>query len=232
MTAKPVEIDLTPILEFKYIQISNFSFQYLLLGKGNKALHTPFECKDYLQDIFWSENTGNVSEIWGITWEPGRVNPSLKTYSLAMLGASDHKLHSRIPMMKSLLNQFETALGFRKTRISPSTHPDHIVVKFSGEWTQSPLLLSAFTTLIRISGMYEGENPVEYLKRLKSLKSSMQSVTNYMRHDVSRIESFINKLGALLQGIKPEKTWASLHTVEEAHDTGISACDEFPCVVI
>jgi hypothetical protein len=227
---KPVEIDLTPIYNFHYIQVSNFSFQYLLLGANNQALHSPFECKDYLQDIFWSEFTGNVAKTWGIEWTQGMLDSSQKVFKLAMLGATEHKLNERISPMRIFLRHFETALGFKKTVIVPSSKPEYIVVKFSRDWLQSPLLLSAYTTLIRISGDYQGEEPIEYFTRLKSSKNHLESLPNYIRHDVERIEYTIGKFAALLQGIKPTKTWASLSSVHEAHNEGIAECQEFPTV--
>lgn len=228
-----MEIDLTPIRNFRYIQISNHSFQFLLLDENNKALHSPFECKDYLQDIFYCEYTGNSHEIWGLLWKKGMLNTDVETFKMALLGGRE-TLKGRIPHLKSFLNQLEDAQGIPHTEVYETPNEKHIVVEFSKKWTESGPLLSAYTTAIRLAGTYEGGDIIEYLQNLwKLFKTGKEDVfPRYMRVDVERLNLSIGKLAALLQGKQVECCWEDFTDIEVVHDTGIIGYSDFPMVPV
>src|SRR5690349_3535984 len=106
-TPKFVEVDLKPVKSFRYSQLNNRGFSFALLNKEGKALHTPFMCKDYLQDIFWSENTGASGGIYGLKWEKGIVdNIKARRFRVAILGG-EFKMRHRVPFIKKLINAFD-----------------------------------------------------------------------------------------------------------------------------
>lgn len=236
---EPIEINLDPIWTFRYIQNDNHNFQFLLLGKNNEALHTPFQCKDYLSDIFWAENTGRKIEIYGIEWEKGMLDISTPTIRMALLGG-EATLEPHIPNLKSFLNAFEEKLGFSFTEITPSTNPKNIVLDFSQEWAYCGPMISAYTSLIRLSGMYNGEHPIEYLKKISAYKDSRawpKNFTNYSYPDISRLDNMLPKLAALYAGRKPDFSWIevtklmgqmSTNSNLFLHDMGICGYNDFP----
>lgn len=226
-----LHVDLTPIHNFQYCQISNFNFQYLLLDENMKALHSPFQCKDYLQDIFYCEYTNRSGGIWGIHWQPGRVNTNVKTFHLALMWLNAD-MTQRIKPLKKFIHVFEKSLGIKpKSKIHETDNNGIIVVEFSKEWTNNGPLLSAFTTLLRISGAYSDGDPLEYLKELKAPATL---VPDYMKVDVNRLRkgTMLERFAALLQGLRPEHNWADFANMNYVHDTGIVGFNKFPEVEV
>lgn len=225
-----IHVDLTPISEFRYCQISNHLFQFLLLDKNNRALHSPFECKDYLQDIFYCEYTGKNAGIYGISWKPGMLDINVETFRLALHGGKV-TLDGRVEMLQKFLNEFENSLGIQPSTVSATDDSKIIVVDFSKEWTSNGPLLSAFTTLIRLSGTYNGENPIEYLSSLLQYKvpaNRPQGFPDYMLVDIKRLDNTLPKFAALLEGRRPEHQWDNFKSIMFVHDTGIVGFKDFP----
>lgn len=225
-----IHVDLTPISEFRYCQISNHLFQFLLLDKNNRALHSPFECKDYLQDIFYCEITGKPSKIYGIDWHQGMLDINVETFRLALSGGKV-TLDGRVEMLQNFLNLFEIQLGISPSKVSKTDDPKIIVVDFSKEWTSNGPLLSAFTTLIRLSGTYDGGNPIEYLSSLLQYKvpaNRPQGFPDYMLVDIKRLDNTLPKFAALMEGKRPEHQWTDFKSIMFVHDTGVVGFKNFP----
>ena len=220
-----LKIDMTPIRSFSYNQISNHYFQFLLLNEKYKAMHTPFQCKDYLQDMFWVEHTGNNQEVYGMEWEQGMLDPSEPFFNLAILGGK-FTMKDRIPHLLKFLNTFEDSQGFVRSEIFETEDEHNIVIRFSKEWTQNGPLLSSFTTLIRLSGAYMSEDVVEYIKKV--LENKLENPPAYMSPEISRMSSMYNKLLALLKGYKVNHAWENIESIMMAHHTGIVGFKEFP----
>ncbi len=229
-----LKIDLTPIKEFRYCQISNHNFNFLLLNEKNKALHSPFVCKDYIQDIFYTEYTGKSEEIYGIMWQKGMLNTDVSTFKLAILGTTE-EMQERAEDLQAFLNLFEVAQNIPPCKIVKTNDSKNIVIEFSKEWTVNGPLLSAFTTLIRLGGVYKkGEDAVKYLKSLLQYANKMEKVPlpNYMLVDVNRLNMCIKRLAALLQGKRVEHKWEDFQSINQVHHTGLIGYKNFPEVEI
>jgi len=230
--SEKVHVDMTPIKEFRYCQISNHKFQYLLVDKNYRALHSPFECKDYIQDIFYTEYTGHSGEIWGMLWKQGMLDMDVEYFKLALHGGS-LELEEKAPHLQKFLNTFEEALGIPESKVYGTDDPKIIVVEFNKEWTVNGPLLSAYTTLIRISGGYAGkESPMEYLKELSKYSSWEQTPPNkyprYITPDVGNLGTSLNRFSALLKGLRPKHDWNSFNNMSRVHNTGIVGFKQFP----
>lgn len=238
MDEQKLHVDLTPIASFRYSEISNYQFQFLLLGKNNQALHTPVQCKDYFQDIFFTEATGVPADVYGLEWRKGMVDTDVEYFRMALNGGS-LELESHIPAFQTFLNAFDSALGFRPSVVLPTDNPKIIVVDFSKEWTTGGPLLSAYTTLIRLAQLYSGEDVMEYLKKIheyKDINKRPKDFPQYMGKEISRLDRTITKLAALLQGKKPESVWEdfknSTNIVRDVHDLGVVNYPQFPTVSV
>lgn len=223
-------VDLTPISTFRYCQISNHRFNYLLLDNEYRALHTPFECKDYLQDMFYAEYTGKSIDIWGISWKQGMIDMSQDFFNLAMMGG-DAELESKVLSVEKLLNALDKAQGIPLTKVVPTTNPKIVVIKFSKEWTKNGPTLSAFTTLIRLAWHYQDEEPMEYLKRLASYgPDTPDDLPVFMKIDMKRLNVTIPKFQALFDGVTVDYGWEKFvgMSVHAVHDTGIVNFQAFP----
>lgn len=231
-----LHVDLSPVRKFRYVEISNHYFQFILLGENNQALHTPFQCKDYLQDIFFAEATGIVTDAYGIRWKKGMLNTDTGTFRMALHGGSI-LLESIAPAFQMFLNIFEEALGFSPTVVTTTDKPEIIVVDFSKEWTENGPLLSAYTTLIRLAGMYNGGDALEYLRAIHEYKNPDNRPAGfpmYMSKEIARLDKTLNRLAALLQGKKPDDAWSNhadtTNIIRDVHDMGICNFPGFPTV--
>lgn len=227
-------VDLTPINEFRYIQIPNYDFTFILLDQNLKAVHSAFQCKDYLQDIFYTEYTGKAAEIWGIEWSQGMLEMDVEYFKMALHGGNI-PLRSQAKRLQNFLNQFEASLQIPFTKVSPTDNPLIILVEFSKAWTENGPLLSAFTTLIRLGGMYHSGSPVKYLKKIHEYKhpnKQPKGFKQYMFVDISRMDNSLPKLAALLQGKKPVHNWSDFRNINWVHDTGIVGFRDFPTVKV
>lgn len=223
-----IQVNYKPSQEFKYSQISNYQFEFALLGTENQLLHTATPCKDYFQDIFWCENNQKSSEVHGMHWKPGMLDISAPTFRIILMGGAV-EMKSRIPGMQEFVNHFDNAQGFPLSVFDETENEKHIVVTFSREWTRNGPLLSAFTSLLRISGTCQpGEEPIAYLKRIMSEDSS--KYPKYMAKEVGRLRDYKNKLAAVLKGIRVEKepAWGKGVNIYEVHNLGIVSYVDFP----
>jgi len=215
----------------KYQQIPNHGFLFALLDETGRALHTPFECKDYLQDIFYSENNRRRATIWGMSWEPGTISPELEWYYL-LLRDRDINLLKKAPSMLKFLHYFEDAQGFQKSSILVYDDDPHtVVLKFSGEWTKNSGILSTFSTCIRLSGPYKvsSGDPMEFLRATyRDYRKSGKISPEYSEVDYERLPRFFSRLLAFSRGYKVPGTWEDTPNVQSAHDHGIIYYPDYP----
>jgi hypothetical protein len=218
-----MKINLNPVHGFSYNQLDNHNFTFALINRVGRILHSPFMCKDYLQDIFWCEYLKKDLNLYGLKWSSGMLNLDQKRFGLAIISGKEN-MRRRAKILKGLLNMFEDAQGIDYSIVSETDDDNIIVVNFSREWTRCGPLLSAFITLIRISGPYDGGDFIDFLEGMDELRRSKSSYSidpDYSKVDINRLGYFKDKLVALLNGEKIEHEWSMLKTREQAHNTGI-----------
>ena len=227
-----ITVDLNPVRNFQYCQISNHNFNYLLTDKDYRALHTPTPCKDYLQDIFFTEYTGEASEVYGLHWEQGMFDTSQEFFNLAIMGGN-YELESKIPQMEAILQSLDKAQGIPLTTVLPTNNPKIILIKFHKDWTRNGPTLSAYTSMVRIGAYYQGEEPMEFLKKMLSYSGSNKpaDLPVYMNVEIGRLSRTIDKFAALYAGEKAECPWEDfkgLGATTRIHDMGIVNFKKFP----
>jgi hypothetical protein len=215
-----------------YNQISNHNFQLCLLTTDNQLLHTVFMCKDYFQDMFWCEHNNVEGEVYGLTWKPGMLDKDAKTFRIALFGGGI-ELEYKAELIQKFINFFDDAQGFMPTTISLTDNTQVIIVEFDGQWTKSGPLLSSLTTLMRISGAYQGEEPIAYLKSLLDIVKKGNNVSPlYSNTDAYRLPTILPKLNALLKGMKVTLPWSAIQSAGYAHGTGIVGWKDYPTVPV
>lgn len=224
-----MEVDLSPNNKFNYEQIPNYKFCLVLLDKNNKALHTPYECKDYLQDMFWSENTGKDVNVYGLEWKAGKFDPKSPRFRLALLGGQVN-LKPIVKSLQEFLNYFDRAQEIELTKVFETKDEKVIVVDFDNKWAFCGPMLSAFTTLIRVSGAYKNGDPIDYLKSIVGKSRDSKMKPDYIKIEVYRLENTLPKIAALLAGKRINYSWDATSDGMNAHNTGIHGYTEFPIV--
>jgi hypothetical protein len=223
-----MKLILDPVTIHKYAQIPNHEFCLALLDGDNRTLHTPFECKDYLQDIFFSEYTGKEISVYGLKWKQGILNLDQPTFKLALFGGEE-LLEKHAKDLETFLNFFDSSQKMLESKVFTTDDPHNIVVEFDKKWTSSGPLLSAYTTLIRVAGAYSGGDPVEYLKAMNKIREEKKKIKpEYSFVDVHRLGTTMRKLFALLKGEVFDYPWSKIASGGIAHNTGIVGYADFP----
>lgn len=227
-----VTVDLSPVNNFHYCQISNHDFNYLIADADYRALHTPTPCKDYLQDIFFTEYTGETSDVYGLKWNKGMLDMSQEYFNLVIMGGK-YEMESKIPQIEAILQTLDKAQGIPLTQVLPTTNPKHILIKFHRDWTRNGPTLSAYTSMVRISAYYQGEDPMEFLEKMMSYNGDdkPEDLPVYMQVEIRRLPKTIKKFAALYEGEKAECPWENfkgLGSTTSIHDMGIVNFQEFP----
>lgn len=138
-----------------------------LLDEGNTRLHTPIQCKDYLQDAFWSETKKKNVEVYGFVWKPGTLPLDQRRYSLEVSAGSKSSLEG-LENSLALLHEWERRLKFARTLLwTVGNHPGY-VFRLSQAWFKQPIRISTVSLMIRVGTKYtEGRDPIEYLSMLE-----------------------------------------------------------------
>lgn len=216
-----IEVNTDPVHKFTYNQIFNHDFNFALLTKDNRVLHSPVMCKDYFEDIFYSEYNKKAGKIYGLDWKPGMLDIKPARFKL-LISHTNGSLSKRAKLLEEFINQFDKAQKISKTKVFQTTDENSIIIDFSKKWTNSGPLLSVLTTLIRIAGCYKGGDAAKYLS------SKMKNMPSYMRVEYDRLTNTKSKLLHLLDGYKIKFPWNSLSSVGTAHVMGIVMFNDFP----
>jgi hypothetical protein len=137
---------------------------------------TPFvKCKDYFNDMFWSNKVNKPINIFGFVWMPGQDKGELDKprLSIAIRTETGRKL---VPITEeekssiiSMLINFSDRLGYGDIVGESEEDGGHFIVHFDKRWTEIPYVNSAFFLLIRAAfGFDPGKEPLEYLTSDKS----------------------------------------------------------------
>ena len=107
----------------------------------------PFTCREYFGDILLATALGKeTSHYEGMSAKPLVF---VKGVGLLIL-TLPVRYHNSIAKMVLAINEIEKKIAFGKTKLV-GRDGDKLVISFSKKWTKSPLLLSAYTWLFRLS---------------------------------------------------------------------------------
>lgn len=130
---------------------------------------TPFAyCKDYLQDAIQGRLSNSSKSIYGFHYSPSaKHQPSLKKLKLAIANSSDSRLREKISTSLDFMHQIESALKISKTKMSECEGPPKKayiaggvwLVEASRRWLYSPVMVSMYTLLLRVSFSHVAGTP-------------------------------------------------------------------------
>lgn len=137
----------------------HYGFEYHMLNKEGKGITPPIQCKDFLTDLYWSEYLGKPIEIYGFKWEPKKLKKA-EWYRIAVK-YNNQSMKSHRKALESFLNQWEERLDFEESTVTVDDTETALVVEFSKEWTEKPILVSAFTLFLRMGCQYDPDVDLE-----------------------------------------------------------------------
>lgn len=215
-----LEIKLNPYGE-KY-NGKHDGWAYQLLDDNYQSFHLGVCCKDFLQDIIWSELTQKEMQIYnqtskyhGIIDKQDTLKLALYPYNFGEYSETIDNLEELSLNLQAFLNEIEVLKQYNLSLVTCTNNI--LLIEFSKQWIEKPYLFSLFTLLCRIGLYYHGElesyiaNPYEtkgkYLDNcdLYYLKNYFQNILDII-HNVAYIE---------------QKSWNELTHKDDVHDSGL-----------
>lgn len=207
------KIDFTPQFDYRYGQIPKDGPSYLILDNNFKPVANPFYCKEYFQDIIWSELTMKENTTYGLRYKP--TGNLLKDFYIAIeyIQSENNKGELNYENTLSLIRDLEKSLGI-KEECEVYNLDKSIVLKPSSEWLKMPhkssLLLQTF-------------------RHCKEYDKSLNVVENMIKGSINTNYKSANNVGAerlklLIEGGKPvEKDWLEYAGSGKCHGTGMNS---------
>lgn len=166
----------------------NYGLGYAFLQRTDNTYETvqPISpCKDYLNDVVFSEQTGKPCSAYGLDTEQGNIfeNPysfmaikickkfidlDYKTYN-----QDKNNLNQNYKNIQKLVNYYEKLLNINynnstKTKIFKTTKKDIFIVKINNFWTDYTYTISLLSFILRLGLPYDGIlKPEEFIKTFK-----------------------------------------------------------------
>lgn len=213
-------------IKFNYSLNEAYSkgLRYVLLDNEGNIRHVPCRCKDYFQDVYWSEilKQENVSQ-YGFKWNGCNNNPISKQEKVKLLlipDYHDNDLSLNINNIVNFMNIIEKELNipFTTAEISESDNKD-IIITYDNKWSVRPYLLSLMFLLLRIGLHFKGNN-------LNDIFDYIEDKTEYKNkwliNDKQQTQSLLKqkKLELILKDkILPEQKWSMYTNISLVHDT-------------
>ena len=167
---------------------------FVFLSSKNEMCHTWIKCRDFLQDAVRNRLTGKDDSIYGFCHFSKRdPKIDLKKTRLLIKGV---KLDEVIKYSLGLVNHYEKAAGLTPRSKVVKVDGMHLFLG-PGEWTQSSILISLYTLLIRLGcHKIEFKNEKELVKVYETLIND-QKVNNI--NDIRYLRVVYKYINAVLE---------------------------------
>jgi hypothetical protein len=166
---------------------------FVFLSVKNEMCHTWIKCRDFLQDAVRNQLTGRADAIYGFKYDP-KVDPKIDLKKTRML-IKGIKLDETIEYSLRLVNHYEKVAGF-KPRSKITKVDDMYIFLGAGEWSQSSVLISLYTLLIRLGCQkITFKNEKELVKAFENLINRKNNVVN----DIAYLKSVYKHINTVLE---------------------------------
>lgn len=177
-------------------QVTGFHYAFLSSPKnGNKMCHAWIKCRDFLQDAVRNYYTGRNDSIYSFTYDP-KTYPKLDLAKTRMLVKQMPHPNTDVlrkefdEMMRcslQLIDHYERAAGIKPVskliKVDDDKMHSYLFIG-SGEWTQSSVMISLYTFLIRLGHkkikFKDEEELVAAYKELVDPKNKQTNDTRYL----------------------------------------------------
>jgi hypothetical protein len=157
-------------IQFGYslCEANSTGMRYAILDSRGNIRTKLFRCKDYMQDVYWSEILNkDVVEQYGFKWDGKNTNPVSKQTFVDILmtpcSESTDSLQEYTDNLKLLLNTLEKALNFElRSYVTKCSNDDKdIIISYTNEWSKRPYLISLLFLLMRIGIYYDKDDNLQ-----------------------------------------------------------------------
>jgi hypothetical protein len=195
--------------------------QYAILDNNGDIRHKPIRCKDYIQDVYWSEilKKGAITQ-YGFKWDGNNTNPVSKQDKVSVVLISDNgvSLQQYKDNLQNLLNIIENTLDIPNSEVINSSSCDKdIIVTYDNKWSEKPYLLSMLYLLMRV-GLYYKRNNNDIYEVVDYLTNKN---TNLLSNDIQQLLS-INKNKKFeelfINNELPKQKWSDYKDTSSIHN--------------
>lgn len=195
-------------------------------------------CKDYLNEVVFTENTGIPSKACGLIYSKkhGIFNEdySYLVFKVQGLKNNDHRVTSEftveeyteiirnsIKNIENFINNLQDRIGIENKLSITEANDDHFLVKFDTIWARSTQSISLLTLLLRIAKNYKGGDIIKYLN----------NVITEFANDKAMSKTVVKKLDIIFENKRlPTMTESFINVLKEnpnrsPHSKGIISWD-------
>jgi len=193
-----------------------------------ETVQPPSPCKDYLNEVVFTENTGVPTKAHGFVYskkldifddsfyltiniiKSKAGNFSYTDYSFESLQKS---LKTNYKNMEYFINYFEEELNLKKSKFQKTEGGEYIFISGSKAWVKSTIAISLYSLLVRASISYTDKTmcPLNFLKNRLCPKPELDLITQI----IPALEQILNKKELPNQPKTPEplEAWWSPHEI-------------------
>lgn len=204
----------------------HYGWAYQFLNDNYEGIHLGVCCKDFLQDIVWSELTQKTMIIYNQTSAYLGILDKQETLKLCIYpylfnGVKEPKIANIEELAENLnifLNEIECMRNYGFSIVFAEQETSRIIIEFSKQWIEKPMIFSLFTMFCRI-GLYYNGNLEDYLYNLYT------DMTNKPYLDISDRGFMLTNIIYILLFIDNEVNitqpdWIELTTSDQVHYSG------------
>lgn len=179
-----------------------------LIDANHKLTHGNFTCKDYFNEMIYSNYQGRVPPVFG------PFDIKAESYRLA-LNNPQTPLAQYIENFTTFLNYWDDLMHVPRTTVEPTEDNSTIVLTINKEWFGQPIRLSLYLLLCRIGFFYTPDKtPMDYVKGYNIRLNNVNAYKFY--NDMDR--AYIKQAGARWDMIAkgewpcPKNQWLDMKT--------------------
>jgi hypothetical protein len=177
-------------------------------------------CKDYLNDVVYSERTGKPYQAWGLKTKKEDIFSGDRGYMVISIcgeGASrprpygefesdKKRLNDGLGLIQGFINSIEKLLKIENLTVMTKIEDNLVMVDFPLFWSEGTYLISLFSLLLRIAIKYNKGDPLEFMSKVNDEDSYMAA-------------NALAKLKRMIGGCVPKQDLSKL--TSGVHDLGI-----------
>lgn len=195
--------------KYEYAQIPKSGLQHLILNKEFKPLTNPFYCKEYYQDVLWSEIVKKSITQYGLKYTPSGI---LDEFYMA-IRINNSKDVLKLKNVELLLTQIEQTLKCTDDGVEVVEAENCLLIKPSKWWIQSPLHSSIMLQALRHTNKFN-EN--------KSVYDNILEGSFNENYKLQINTGWVEKLYLMSLGIQFNVSWQSFKDSGYSHASGLN----------
>lgn len=217
-------------------QIYSSGMQFAFMSENGSNCNEFVYCKDFFNDMIWSQRNGKPSSIYGFSYSPKSKNQvDLECTRMVISNKADKNFSSYADTVRDLLDKASLKLGFDPTFKVVAVEPKDqyvggfIYVEADKRWMHATPILSLFTLLLRVGPVHSLKNSFEDTIEgiiAGKIKPYGGNDVSYLKNGLNGIKSLVDsKCGPFVDD--PLRYYPEDHSIGIIHNAGIVAFSNY-----